>query len=78
MKLIEKDKNTILLAALAARPADFDGFRDWVVSLVQAIVNAEIAEGKADVSVPVPHYVPASARNGHSPRSPGYQEPSLL
>jgi hypothetical protein len=65
MKLIEKDKNTILLAALTAKPADFDSFRDWVVSLVQVIVAAEIAEGKSDVSVPVPHYVPASTGNGH-------------
>jgi len=76
MKLTEKDKNTILLAALTAKAADFDSFKDWVVSLVQVTVSAEIDEGKADVSVSVPHYNAARAGNGH-PRN-GYQEASLL
>jgi hypothetical protein len=63
VKLTEKDKNAILKAALTAK--DLDSFKDWVVSLVIVIDNAEAAEGKADVSVPVPQFA-APAAGGHA------------
>jgi len=54
MRLTVQDKYEIVKAA--ARATDLDSFKQWVLSIVDAI--DDLPEGKADAAVP--RYVPAA------------------